>query len=124
MNKIDKVILQTEGEFDSAHNLTNYNGKCSRTHGHRWKVVVQATAFINNYKRELPPDGILWDFNTLKQILDHYDHENLNQLEEFKNKSPSAEQIAINIKEKLAEKNPKILFKVTIYESPKSRVIV
>jgi 6-pyruvoyltetrahydropterin/6-carboxytetrahydropterin synthase len=32
--------LKTESCFDSAHFLTNYNGKCENLHGHRWRVVA------------------------------------------------------------------------------------
>ena len=32
--------LKTEVEFDAAHFLTDYHGKCENLHGHRWRVVV------------------------------------------------------------------------------------
>ena len=32
--------LKTESCFDSAHFLSNYNGKCENLHGHRWRVVA------------------------------------------------------------------------------------
>ena len=32
--------LRTEVEFDAAHFLTDYHGKCENLHGHRWRVVV------------------------------------------------------------------------------------
>ena len=32
--------LKTEAEFDAAHFLTDYHGKCENLHGHRWRVVV------------------------------------------------------------------------------------
>ena len=32
--------LKTEVEFDSAHFLADYYGKCENLHGHRWRVVV------------------------------------------------------------------------------------
>ena len=32
--------LKTEVEFDAAHFLTDYEGKCENLHGHRWRVVV------------------------------------------------------------------------------------
>lgn len=37
-------LLKTESCFDSAHFLTNYEGKCENLHGHRWKVVVSIQA--------------------------------------------------------------------------------
>lgn len=32
--------LRTEAEFDAAHFLTDYRGKCENLHGHRWRVVA------------------------------------------------------------------------------------
>ena len=32
--------LKTESAFDSAHFLTDYDGKCENLHGHRWRVVA------------------------------------------------------------------------------------
>lgn len=32
--------LRTEAEFDAAHFLTDYQGKCENLHGHRWRVVA------------------------------------------------------------------------------------
>lgn len=32
--------LKTEASFDSAHFLSDYQGKCENLHGHRWRVVV------------------------------------------------------------------------------------
>ena len=36
--------LKTEVEFDAAHFLTDYHGKCENLHGHRWRVVVYLEA--------------------------------------------------------------------------------
>ena len=33
-------MLETSAEFDSAHFLSDYHGKCENLHGHRWKVTV------------------------------------------------------------------------------------
>ena len=33
-------ILKTSAEFDSAHFLSGYKGKCANIHGHRWKIEV------------------------------------------------------------------------------------
>ena len=32
--------LKTEADFDSAHFLSGYTGKCSNIHGHRWHVEI------------------------------------------------------------------------------------
>lgn len=36
--------LKTESSFDSAHFLTDYDGKCENLHGHRWRVVAYIAA--------------------------------------------------------------------------------
>uniref|UniRef100_A0A7C9JCR9 6-carboxy-5,6,7,8-tetrahydropterin synthase n=1 Tax=Muribaculaceae bacterium Z82 TaxID=2304548 RepID=A0A7C9JCR9_9BACT len=36
--------LRTESEFDAAHFLTDYHGKCENLHGHRWRVVAYLEA--------------------------------------------------------------------------------
>ena len=36
--------LKTESSFDSAHFLTEYEGKCENLHGHRWRVVAYLRA--------------------------------------------------------------------------------
>ena len=34
-------ILKASSEFDSAHFLSGYSGKCKNIHGHRWKIEVE-----------------------------------------------------------------------------------
>ena len=33
--------LKTEADFDSAHFLSGYTGKCSNIHGQRWHVEIE-----------------------------------------------------------------------------------
>ena len=69
-------ILKAEKAFDSAHFLSNYDGKCSNIHGHTWHVhaEVKSETLIDsgNYK------GMVVDFgdlkNDLKEIVDYFDH--------------------------------------------------
>lgn len=35
------MIVLKEFEFDAAHYLPEYNGKCERLHGHTYKLVVK-----------------------------------------------------------------------------------
>ena len=59
--------LSTEYWFDSAHFLTDYNGKCENLHGHQWRV----TAYVRD--SELGASGtekdMVVDFATLKRIV-------------------------------------------------------
>ena len=47
--------LKTEAEFDAAHFLTDYHGKCENLHGHRWRVVVYLEV------EQLQPKGTMKD---------------------------------------------------------------
>lgn len=68
--------LKTEAEFDSAHFLKGYEGKCSNIHGHRWKIEV--TVCGKTLEREGQIRGMIVDFGTLKKdvraLADNLDH--------------------------------------------------
>lgn len=116
--------LTVKSEFEAAHFLRNYSGKCARLHGHNW--IVEAIACGS----ELNELGILIDFKILKaelnKVLDVFDHQYLNELEMFAQKNPSAENLAKEIFDKLAASEifagTTKLSAVRVYESPKSCV--
>ncbi len=61
--------IYKETHFDASHRLMHYEGKCSRLHGHRWRVEVWM---------EGVPDtktAILVDYNVIKNIINIYDHQ-------------------------------------------------
>ena len=68
--------LRTSAEFDSAHFLAGYNGKCANIHGHRWKIEV--TAEGEELRQEGEKRGMLIDFGDLKKavraLADSFDH--------------------------------------------------
>ena len=116
--------LTVKSEFEAAHFIKNYPGKCARLHGHNWTVeaVAQGT--------QLNELGILIDFKIFKaelnKILDELDHQFLNELEIFAKKNPTAENIAKEIFDKLSVSeifngNTK-LTAIKVYETPKSCV--
>lgn len=83
------MICIKEFEFDAAHYLPNYHGKCEHLHGHTYKLVV---------KVEGTPDqeGMVLDFvqfkRTVKElVVDKLDHTYLNDLLP----QPSAEHISV-----------------------------
>ena len=43
IDKLEDVmfILKNEIQFDTAHYLSGYEGKCSNIHGHRYRLVVE-----------------------------------------------------------------------------------
>ena len=93
--------LTIHTHFAAAHNLINYQGDCENLHGHNWKVEVTVSA------EELDDAGLAIDFKILKKetnnILDRLDHKYLNDLDAFKDISPSSEHIARYLFEELAK---------------------
>ena len=91
--------LTIYSHFAAAHNLLHYQGDCENLHGHNWKVEVTVKTPV------LDEAGLGMDFKILKakvkQILGELDHVYLNQLEHFKNRSPSSENLARYIFEKV-----------------------
>lgn len=68
--------LKTESYFDSAHFLTDYDGKCENLHGHRWKVV--AYLHTSELQSEGERRGMIVDFGEFKAALraltEEFDH--------------------------------------------------
>jgi 6-pyruvoyltetrahydropterin/6-carboxytetrahydropterin synthase len=77
--------------FDAAHKLTDYIGKCSNLHGHRWDVVVEFCG------TSLNEGGILIDFSWVKDNIGELlpDHDYLNDV--YGEKNPTAEFIAAKL---------------------------
>jgi len=115
--------IAVELDFDAAHFLRGYQGKCESLHGHRFKVV----AILNGNK--LDDIGLAYDFTSLKknlgEILAKYDHTNLNEVPPFNRINPSSENIATTIYKVLKKKlagAPVSLASIEVWESPQSRV--
>ena len=58
-------ILKSEHSFDSAHFLSEYDGKCANIHGHRWKVEVEVQSETLTKGGQL--EGMVIDFGDLKR---------------------------------------------------------
>ncbi|AJA46639.1 putative queuosine biosynthesis protein QueD [Clostridium pasteurianum DSM 525 = ATCC 6013] len=110
-------------KFDAAHFIPEYKGKCRNIHGHTWFVE----AGVKGNKLE---NGMLFDFTILKKelksICDEFDHKFLNELEEFKELAPTAENIGRVIYEKIEDKLDKglELSFIKVFENPDSWVTV
>lgn len=81
--------------FAAAHYLKDYDGPCSRLHGHTWHI--EAT-FRGD---RLDGKGMLLDFravkNKIKVIVDELDHNTLNEVEPFcggSENNPTVENLA------------------------------
>ena len=116
--------LFVEDHFDAAHYLPDYQGKCERLHGHRFKVVIRVRGAA------VGADGMVCDFAEMKRHLRDalmtLDHCCLNELDEFKTASPSSENIAAWLYETLGprfEQSAVRLSAVEVWESPTAGVV-
>lgn len=100
-------------KFAAAHNLRSYKGNCEKVHGHNWKVKVTASF-------ESLQGGIAMDFRELKKeaedAVGEMDHENINELDYFKKKNPTSENIAKYIFDKIKKKEIPVL-RVSVSET-------
>jgi len=111
--------ISVEGRFDAAHFLRGYQGSCEKLHGHTYTVRAVAA------RNELDHLGLVIDFKEMRRILhtaiDEMDHTLLNDLEPFKERNPSAENIAAHVytvMQPLVELQGADLQEVTIWETP------
>ena len=109
--------------FSAAHMLKEIGGACERLHGHNFIVEVSVCSDV------LTDAGILIDFRILKQwmdeILKEFDHKYLNEISYFKGMSPSAENVAKFIYDRISERVRRInlhVSRVTVWESENARV--
>jgi len=107
-----KITLHTEGWYDAAHHLNNYEGKCSNMHGHTYKVEV----WVRGDEKQLDKAGILWDFGKLKDAIDLFDHSNLNEVYDEGKLNSTAENQCVHIYNYLKRIDKKLNFKVRLYE--------
>lgn len=129
------VTVSRKAHFNAAHRLFRSDwddasneevfGKCANPyyHGHNYELIVHVTGDID------PQTGYVMDMKVLKDLIkseveNAFDHKNLNeQVPEFKNLIPTAENIAVVIWDKL---RPHIDLKkqlaVTLYETPRNYV--
>ncbi len=84
--------LTIKATFSAAHSLRDYEGPCSRLHGHNWLVEVVVSG------KELQPNGILMDFADVKNVtseaISRLDHTNLNETPPFDKMNPTSENLA------------------------------
>lgn len=92
--------VSVSGWFAAAHQLRFADGTLEPLHGHNWQV--QAT-FAG---AALDASGLLLDFVPLKRALDaalgELHDRNLNELDAFAERNPSAENVALWLAQRLA----------------------
>ncbi len=130
-----KISVYRKGHFNAAHRLHNpkwsdeknreFYGKCNNPnyHGHNYDVILKVNGEVDE------KSGYLIDMKVLSDLLkneveDAFDHKNLNlDVEDFKHKIPSAENIAYVIWHRIRKNLPKTLtLTVFLYETERNYV--
>lgn len=109
------MIITKIFNFESAHKLENYNGKCANLHGHSYTLHVSVLGNVSS-------DGFVLDFGDIKKIVDEIiisklDHNYLNEII----KQPTAENILLWVWSQL--KNKLNLYELKLYETATSYVV-
>ena len=129
------VTICRSEHFNAAHRLHNAAwsdeqnqrifGKCNNPnyHGHNYNLTVRLTGEID------PETGYVYDTKRLsnlikKEVLDRYDHRNLNlDTEEFRTLNPTAENMAVVIWQRLRPHLAAgLALSVTLYETDRNFV--
>ena len=125
------LSITKEFRFDAAHKLERQDlspeenralyGKCASFHGHTYTLQITVSG-------PLDASGMILNFTELKrlvkaQVVDRYDHANLNELEEYLTIPATAENMALHIY-KILSNAPAFdglsLKEVRVYETPDS----
>lgn len=113
-----KAEIVKEFTFEAAHHLPEVGAahKCSRMHGHLFRVEVAVEGDID------PVYGWVMDFADLaaaaRQVIAELDHRTLNALPGLDN--PTSENLARYLFDRLSARVPEVSA-VTVHESPTSR---
>jgi 6-pyruvoyltetrahydropterin/6-carboxytetrahydropterin synthase len=106
------LTLYTEGWYDAAHSLSNYEGACKNLHGHTYKVSL----WVIGTSSQLDKAGILFDFSNLKKLTQQLDHSEKGNINNIIGRNSTAENQCLWFYNKLKKINGKLQFKVRVYE--------
>lgn len=128
--------LKTNADFDSAHFLSGYEGKCSNIHGHRWAVEIEVGS--DKLNQDGQTRGMIVDFSELKHalgsIVEELDHSFIIERGSLREKTyealkedgfriieldmrPTAENLARYMYDRMSEQGYMVV-KATVYETP------
>jgi len=110
---------QVKIHFDAAHFLRGYQGKCENLHGHRFLAAVTVET------EKLDEVGMSVDFCVIKkqfrEIVDRFDHCNLNETSPFDTVNPTSEHLAAYFFREMKARLPQVTIRrVKVWESPDS----
>ncbi len=107
--------------FEAAHVLPHHPGKCSRLHGHSYRLDV---ALEGPLHQDGPAAGMVEDFEAVTRVVkaavvNELDHRSLNELLP----NPTAENIVLWIWKRLVPELPS-LAELTLWETRKACVVI
>lgn len=115
------MVIRKHFRFEAAHVLPHHPGKCSRLHGHSYRLEV---AVRGPLQQAGPARGMVVDFDEISAVvrplvIERLDHASLNDVME----NPTAELIALWIWDELAGKLPQ-LDEIVVWETPTACAVV
>lgn len=115
------MLIRKHFRFEAAHVLPHHPGKCSRLHGHSYRLEVAVAGPLQN---DGPARGMVVDFDEISAlvrplIVDRLDHASLNDVMP----NPTAEHIALWIWDALEGKLPQ-LTEIVVWETPTACAVV
>lgn len=113
--------IRKQFSFEAAHVLPYHEGKCSRMHGHSYRLDVTLEGAL---QVDGPAAGMIVDFDTLARVvkagvIGELDHRTLNELIP----NPTAENIARWIWRRIAPEFPQ-LCELVLWETVTSSAIL
>jgi 6-pyruvoyltetrahydropterin/6-carboxytetrahydropterin synthase len=122
-----KYLVSAEASFSAAHTLAGVD-RCDRMHGHDWRVRLT----VEIPEEEIGASGMELDFRTIEALASEavadFDHRLLNELEAFKEVSPTAERVALEVSRRVGDRLKTLapaarLHEVEVWETPTYRVV-
>lgn len=110
-----KAYLTTRYMFSASHRLNNdalsaeenrrLYGKCNNPYGHGHNYMLEVTVGgVVDQRTGMVCDLVALDQVVRREVLDRFDHVNLNCLPDFRNSVPTTENLCVRIFEILEEK--------------------
>jgi 6-pyruvoyltetrahydropterin/6-carboxytetrahydropterin synthase len=115
------VLIRKRFRFEAAHVLPHHPGKCSRLHGHSYRIEV---AVAGPLQLSGPAQGMVVDFDDISAlvrplVVERLDHASLNDVMP----NPTAEHIALWIWDVLADQLPQLV-EIVVWETPTACAVV
>jgi 6-pyruvoyltetrahydropterin/6-carboxytetrahydropterin synthase len=115
------MLIRKSFSFEAAHVLPYHMGKCSRLHGHSYRLEVSVSGPLRDTG---PERGMVMDFSELSkivknEIVDSLDHYYLNDILE----NPTCERLLEWIADRLSARLP-LLHEVVLWETATSCAVL